>query len=87
MSAVALSATLKRTLYTGILKRRFYNEATKTNPMDSGHGGLRVFSPPPIPTASCIPLQQPAHNACCSLSFPRDYHHQLSSEQSDCAKD
>ena len=71
---------------TGIFKRRFYSETTKTNPMDRGHGGLRFFPPPP-PTVTCIRLQQPAHNACCSLSFPRDYHHQQPSEQCDCAKD
>jgi len=39
-------------------------------------------SPHPRPR---VPFQQPAHNACCPLSFPRDYHQQ-SSDHSDCAK-
>ena len=38
-------------------------------------------------TASFIRFQQPAQNVYYSLSFPRDYHHQQSSEKSDCAKD
>jgi hypothetical protein len=82
VSAAALSATIKWTLYRGYFRGAFTMERQRQIPWMAD---MTDFSTPPRPTHDFFNSLRPAQNVCCPLSYPRDYHQQ-SADQSDCAK-